>query len=98
MDNDPGKAEGLMPIKIKLTIDDSGIHYHLAGSAPVVATFLNSGYGTTFSAIYAGTKTFSPDVPLNSGFYTAVTADIGPEGTVVNACWPNAVTGFCSGP
>lgn len=98
MDVDPGKGEGLVPIKIKLTLDGEGIHYDLVGSAPVVETFLNSGYGTTFSAIYAGTKTFFPDVPLNSGFYAAVTADIGPEGTVVNAGWPYAVTGFCSGP
>jgi N-methylhydantoinase B len=98
MDFDPGKEEGLVPIKIKLTLDGKGIHYDLAGSAPVVSTFLNSGYGTTFSAIYAGTKTFFPEIPLNSGFYAAVTADIGPEGTVVNAGWPNAVTGFCSGP
>jgi N-methylhydantoinase B len=98
IDVDPGKAEGLVPIKIKLTLDGEGIHYDLTGSAPVVETFLNSGYGTTFSAIYAGTKTFFPDVPLNSGFYAAVTADIGPEGTVVNAGWPYAVTGFCSGP
>jgi N-methylhydantoinase B len=98
IDVDPGKGEGLVPIKIKLTLDGEGIHYDLVGSAPVVETFLNSGYGTTFSAIYAGTKTFFPDVPLNSGFYEAVTADIGPEGTVVNAGWPYAVTGFCSGP
>ena len=97
LDVDPGKGEGLVPIKIKLTLDGKGIHYDLE-SASAVQTFLNSGYGTTFSAIYAGTKTFFPDVPLNSGFYRAVTADIGPEGTVVNAGWPHAVTGFCSGP
>lgn len=98
IDSDPGKDEGLVPIRIKLTLDGRGIHYDLNGSAPAVATFLNSGYGTTFSAIYAGTKTFFPDIPLNSGFYAAVNADIGPEGTVVNAGWPYAVTGFCSGP
>lgn len=98
LDYDPGKGEGLVPIKIKLTLDGKGIHYDLTGSADAVSTFLNSGYGTTFSAIYAGTKTFFPDVPLNSGFYAAVTADIGEEGTVVNAGWPHAVTGFCSGP
>jgi N-methylhydantoinase B len=98
LDADPGKPEGLVPIRIRMVIDDEGIHYDLDGSAPVVSTFLNSGYGTTFSAIYAGTKTFFPEVPLNSGFYRAVTADIGPEGTVVNAGWPHAVTGFCAGP
>ncbi|EMY35105.1 N-methylhydantoinase [Arthrobacter crystallopoietes BAB-32] len=98
IDFDPGKSEGLVPIRIKLTLDGKGIHYDLTGSAPAVETFLNSGYGTTHSAIYAGTKTFFPDVPLNSGFYAAVDAEIGPEGTVVNAGWPYAVTGFCSGP
>lgn len=98
LDSDPARPEGLIPIKIKMTIDGDGIHYDLRGSAPAVATFLNSGYGTTHSALYAGTKTFFPDVPLNSGFYRVVTAEIGPEGTVVNAGWPYAVTGFCSGP
>lgn len=98
IDSDPGKEEGLVPIKIKMVIDDEGIHYDLTGSAPVVSTFLNSGYGATFSAIYAGTKSFFPEVPLNSGFYRVVQAEIGPEGTVVNAGWPYAVTGFCSGP
>lgn len=98
LDVDPGKGEGLVPIKIKLKLDGQGIHYDLSGSAPAVSTFLNSGYGTSHSAIYAGTKTFFPEVPLNSGFYAAVQAEIGEEGSVVNAGWPHAVTGFCSGP
>lgn len=98
IDFDPAHGEGLVPIKIRLTLDGNGIHYDLTGSAAAVETFLNSGYGTTYSAIYAGTKTFFPEVPLNSGFYAAVTAEIGDEGTVVNAGWPHAVTGFCSGP
>jgi N-methylhydantoinase B len=98
LDADPGHPEGLIPVALKMTIDEDGIHYDLNGSAPVVSTFLNSGYGATFSALYAGTKTFFPEAPLNSGFYRVVQADIGPEGTVVNAGWPYAVTGFCSGP
>lgn len=98
LDADPGKSEGLVPITVELTIKGDQVHYDLDGSADAVASFLNSAYGTTFSAIYAGTKTFFPDIPLNSGFYRAVDADIGPEGTVVNAGWPYAVTGFCSGP
>ncbi|MEV5536014.1 hydantoinase B/oxoprolinase family protein [Saccharopolyspora shandongensis] len=98
LDADPSKPEGLIPVSVKMRIDDEGIHYDLSGSAPAVATFLNSGYGTTHSALYAGTKTFFPDVPLNSGLYRVVHAELGPEGTVVNAAWPTAVTGFCSGP
>lgn len=97
LDLDPGAPEALVPIEITMTLDGEGIHYSLKGG-PAIKAFLNSGYGTTFSAIYAGTKTFFPDVPLNSGFYAAVTAEIGPEGTVVNAGWPLAVTGTVSGP
>jgi N-methylhydantoinase B len=98
LDADPSKPEALVPIAVKMRIDDDGIHYDLTGSAPAVSSFLNSGYGTTHSALYAGTKTFFPDVPLNSGLYRVVHADIGAEGTVVNAARPTAVTGFCSGP
>lgn len=97
LDLDPGAEEGLVPVEVTLTLDGKGMHYDLKGG-PAVKAFLNSGYGSTFSAIYAGTKTFFPDVPLNSGFYAAVTADIGPEGTVVNAGWPLAVTGTVAGP
>ncbi len=98
MDYDPSAGEGMIPIKVRLTIEGDQIHYDLTGSHPVVGSFLNSCYGTTFSGVVAGTKTFFPDVPLNSGFYRVINVDLGPEGTVVNAVWPTAVTGFCSGP
>jgi N-methylhydantoinase B len=98
MDYDPSVGEGMIPIKVKLTIEGDQIHYDLSGSHPAVGSFLNSCYGTTFSGVIAGTKTFFPDVPLNSGFYRVVSVDLGPEGSVVNATWPTAVTGFCSGP
>ena len=98
IDLDPSTGEGLIPIHVKLTIAGDQIHYDLSGSHEVVGSFLNSAYGATTSAVIAGTKTFFPDVPLNAGFYRAVSIDLGPEGTVVNAPWPVAVTGFCSGP
>ena len=65
----------MIPIKVKLTIEGDQIHYDLSGSHPTVGSFLNSCYGTTFSGVIAGTKTFFPDVPLNSGFYRVVTVD-----------------------
>lgn len=98
MDCDPSVGEGLIPIKVKMTIDGDQLRYDLSGSHPAVGTFLNAGFGSAFSGVIAGTKTFFPDVPLNSGFYRAVDVDLGPVGSVVNAPWPVAVTGFCSGP
>jgi N-methylhydantoinase B len=98
IDFDPNHGEGLVPIKVKLEIKGDQLHYDLSGSHPAVGTFLNAGFGSAFSGVIAGTKTFFPDVPLNSGFYRAVEVDLGPVGSVVNAPWPVAVTGFCSGP
>ncbi len=98
IDYDPSLGEGLIPIKVKMTIEGDQLSYDLSGSHPAVGTFLNAGFGSAFSGVIAGTKTFFPDVPLNSGFYRAVQVDLGPVGSVVNAPWPIAVTGFCSGP
>jgi N-methylhydantoinase B len=96
IDQDPSAEEGLIPVRVKMTIDGDEISYDLSGSHPVIGSFLNAGIGTGFSGIVAGTKTFFPDVPLNSGFYRVIDANL-PENTVVNATWPTAVTGFCSG-
>ncbi|WP_028059495.1 hydantoinase B/oxoprolinase family protein [Candidatus Solirubrobacter pratensis] len=98
IDYDPNEGEGLVPIKVKLTIAGDRLHYDLSGSHPAVGTFLNAGFGSAISGVMAGTKTFFPEIPLNSGFYRAVQVDLGPAGSVVNAPWPIAVTGFCSGP
>lgn len=98
IDSDPSREEGLVPIKVKLKIEGDQISYDLSGSHPAVGTFLNASFGSAMSGVAAGTKTFFPDVPLNSGFYRAVDIDLGPEGSVVNAPWPVAVTGYCSGP
>jgi N-methylhydantoinase B len=98
IDFDPALGEGLIPVNVRMSIRGDQIHYDLSHSAPAVSSFLNSGFGASFSGVVAGTKTFFPDIPLNSGFYRAITCDLGPEGTVVNAGWPIAVTGFCSGP
>jgi N-methylhydantoinase B len=98
IDFDPAEGEGLVPVRVKLTIAGDTARYDLSGSHPAVGTFLNSGFGASFSGVVAGTKTFFPDVPLNSGFYRALEVDLGPVGSCVNAAWPTAVTGFCSGP
>lgn len=96
IDMDPELGDGLIPIKVKMTIEGDQIYYDLGGSHPYIGCFLNSGFGASFSAVVAGTKTFFPEIPLNSGFYRVVKAEL-PANSVVNAPWPVAVTGFCSG-
>lgn len=96
IDMDPEEGDGLIPIKVKMTIKGEEIFYDLSGSHKYIGCFLNSAFGSSMSAAYAGTKTFFPDIPLNSGFYRAVHVEL-PEDSVVNAPWPVAVTGFCSG-
>ena len=98
IDYDPSIGEGLIPVKVKMTIEGDQLSYDLTGSHPAIGSFINAGFGSAFSGVIAGTKTFFPDVPLNSGFYRAVEVDLGPVGSVVNAPWPIAVTGFCAGP
>ncbi|TQC44077.1 hydantoinase B/oxoprolinase family protein [Rhodococcus sp. WS4] len=97
LDYDPDKGEGLVPVKVKMTIAGDRISYDLSGAGDAVGTFLNGTFGSSFSGLVTGTKMFFPDIPLNSGFYRLIDVDLGPEGTVVNAVWPTAVTGFCSG-
>ena len=93
IDRDPGQGEGMIPIRIRMTIAGDRIHYDFADSHPTIASIYNSAPGATFSAVVAGMKTFFPDLPLNSGFYRMIDISA-PENSVVSAQWPVAVTGF----
>jgi N-methylhydantoinase B len=94
LDLDPASdEEGLIPVKVKMTIEGSRVHFDLTGSHGVIGSILNSGFGGTFSGIVGGMKTMFPDVPLNSGFFRPLDVTM-PENTVVNALWPVAVSGF----
>lgn len=93
IDRDPAGGEGMIPIRIKLTIKGDKAYYDFTGSHPTIGTIYNSAFGATFSAVAAGMKTFFPDLPLNSGFYRAFEIIV-PEGSIVDAKWPTAVTGF----
>jgi len=93
IDRDPSAGEGMIPIRVKLTIRGDRVIYDFTGSHPCIGSIYNSAFGATFSAVVAGMKTFFPDLPLNSGFYRVIDV-IAPEDTVVGARWPVAVTGF----
>lgn len=93
IDSDPAAGEGMIPIKVKMTIKGDRVTYDFTGSHPTISSIYNSAFGATFSAVAAGMKTFFPDLPLNSGFYRVFDI-VAPEGSIVDAQWPVAVTGF----
>ncbi|GAK69886.1 hydantoinase B/oxoprolinase family protein [Agrobacterium rubi] len=93
IDRDLGAGEGMIPIRIKMTIKGDAVHYDFTGSHATIASMYNSAPGATFSAVVAGMKTFFPDLPLNSGFYRMIHVTA-PRNSVVSAEWPVAVTGF----
>ena len=93
LDRDPSESEGLIPIKIKLTIEDDHAIFDLTGSHSTIKTIYNSAYGATFSGVISGMKTFFPEVPLNAGVYRTLSVIV-PEDTIVSARWPVAVSGF----
>ncbi|TWJ19861.1 hydantoinase B/oxoprolinase family protein [Geobacter argillaceus] len=96
IDQDPSGEEGLIPIKVTMTIEEDRVFYDFTGTHASIGCFLNSTYSASFSGVVAGTKTFFPELPLNSGFYRIIDVHF-PEGSVVNAPWPVAVAGYCSG-
>lgn len=93
IDRDPAAGEGMIPIRIKMTIKGDKVYYDFSGSHPTIGSIYNSAPGATFSAVAAGMKTFFPDLPLNSGFYRIFEIET-PLNSVVSAEWPVAVTGF----
>ena len=93
IDRDPGQGEGLIPIRVKLTIKGDEATYDFTGSHGCISTLYNSAFGATFSGVVAGMKTYFPDLPLNSGFYRPINV-IAPKDSIVDAPWPVAVTGF----
>jgi N-methylhydantoinase B len=93
IDFDPAGEEGFVPVRIKMTISGDRVHYDLSGSHPAVASNQNACFGGSFSGVVGGMKMFFPDIPLNSGFYRAISVEL-PPGSVVNADPPAAVSGF----
>ncbi|MFT7459253.1 MAG: N-methylhydantoinase B [Planctomycetota bacterium] len=91
LDQEPGAEEGMLPVCVKMTITGDQIHYDLTGSHPAVKSNYNATFGASYSAVVGTTKFLFPDIPLNAGFFRAVSFDPGPEGTVVNARPPTAV-------
>lgn len=94
LDFDPATGEeGFIPVKVRMAIKGSEIEFDFSGSHGTIGSIMNAGFGGSFSGVVSGMKMMFPDVPLNSGFFRPVSVNA-PLGTIVNAPWPVAVSGF----
>jgi N-methylhydantoinase B len=94
LDMDHGApADKLIPVRVKMAKRGSSLHFDFTGTHPILSSIMNAPFGGTYSAVAVGVKMFFPDIPLNSGFFRTITVDM-PAGSIVDAQWPTACTGF----
>ncbi len=92
VDND-GFTDKPVQLKVKVTIDDSGVHFDTTGSEPQRRAPVNSTFAQTFSACaYALRALMDKDLPVNDGFYRYVRITA-PLGSVTNCVHPAPVVG-----
>lgn len=81
-----------IPIKVAITIAPDGLTVDFTGTHPQIKGFKNSSLANTYSAVYTALSSFfDPDIPRNEGTFRSVRM-IAPEGSLVNAQPPAAVT------
>jgi N-methylhydantoinase B len=79
---------GELWIECTLTLADGEARVALQAS-PQVERYVNSYFGNTISAVYAGVFTVLPsEMPHNGGVYRRIKVDLGSLGTIVNAVEP----------
>ncbi|RBI71932.1 hydantoinase B/oxoprolinase family protein [Roseovarius sp. TE539] len=92
MDND-GIVDSPIKIALKLTVEDSSLHFDFTGSDPAARGPLNLARSTTQSTCFIALKHIFADVPVNGGAFRPTSFDI-TEGSVISAAYPSPVSGY----
>ncbi|WP_069808395.1 hydantoinase B/oxoprolinase family protein [Vulcanisaeta thermophila] len=83
----------LLPIRVRVTINDSGVTADFTGTHEQVGAPINAVYGVTYSAVsFTIRSLIQADVPTNEGFYSLISV-VAPEGSLVNPRKPAPVSG-----
>jgi N-methylhydantoinase B len=88
--DDDGITDTPVPIKVKVTIDDDGMHCDFAGSSPAVRGPINMPFGLTETVCKLVLKSLTtPNEPSNAGHFRPLTVEAEP-GTLFHAVYPAA--------
>lgn len=94
MTND-GVSDNPVDIVVEITVNGSDISVDFTGTSPQIASYKNSSYTNTCSAVYLAFATLMGGrIPLNSGSYRMISINA-PEGSLVNPREPAPLT-FCT--
>ncbi|MUM65173.1 5-oxoprolinase [Acidianus infernus] len=85
-------GSSLLPIKIKLRVEEKGITADFEGTHKQIEGPLNAVLGVTYSAVSFAIRSMVGEVPTNDGFYSLITVKA-EEGSLVNPLKPAAVGG-----
>jgi N-methylhydantoinase B len=85
-------GSSLLPIKIKLKVEEKGIIADFEGTHKQIEGPLNAVLGVTYSAVSFAVRSMVGEVPTNDGFYSLITVKA-EEGSLVNPLKPAAVGG-----
>ena len=88
-----GKNPGsVYTIRVKITVEDGGIHFDYTGTDAQTPGFVNGTYTSSASAtILTFLQMVNPNIPHNEGMVRPIEITI-PEGTLLNAAYPAATT------
>ena len=81
-----------IPIRVVITVDGDEATVDFSGSAEQISGFKNSSLANTYASVYSAFSSFfDPSITRNEGTFRGVHI-VAPEGTIVNARPPAAVT------
>ena len=88
--DDDGISDAPVPIRVTVSIDDTGMHCDFAGSSPAVRGPINMPFGLTETVCKVVLKSLTtPDEPSNAGHFRPLTVAAEP-GTLFHAVPPAA--------
>jgi N-methylhydantoinase B len=82
-------------VHLRLTVAADRMCFDFSGSDPESLSASNSTYSATASAVFVATKSLFPEIPMNHGCFAPLEV-IAPEGTIVNARPPRAVSSMAA--
>ena len=90
--DDDGISDDAVPIRLRLTVRGSSVHFDFTGSAPERPSSVNAVAAVTKSAVYYAVRCLLDEgAPTNDGCLRPVSFTL-PEASVVNAAPPRAVS------